>query len=523
MRGKSVLAAVAAAVVTLLVAVVAVVVAVITAVAGIPAPAAGCSQIGTISLVALAPGGRPDWWNSDGLGAERDKDAGIIIAVVRARQLPDRAAVISLATSIQETKLVNLGVQEPSGSTGLFMQLRAYYPLAVSSDPVTATQAFLGPKGTVPGLDPSIPGLLDVPNWAQLPLTVAAQATQRSAYPDAYAQWEPLATQLLQAAGSAASSAASTGAPVAVSTSSTYNLGPVQSQTAAVANLLGPMFHIKDIGGYRSGADAQDHATGLALDFMVYADRATGQGLADYVQGHASELSVSYVIWEQHIWNIARASEGWRPMADRGSPTANHLDHVHVSLTGNGAIPTDLPAAANCTTSAGAGLTGLPSNPGSPFKDGAPYPTPLPRANPRSVQGAIAWMQQQRQTGTTGWQNRCLASVGLAYGWSATGVEYAIDAYLTLPAQYRHDGDRNPPVGSLLFWKTSGRAGHVALYVGSGMIATTDIPTVGQIGIVPAEAPEQQWGGTYVGWAPPYFPNAGGVGSHSTWQLSHFI
>ncbi|MDQ1640746.1 MAG: hypothetical protein QOJ90_97, partial [Actinomycetota bacterium] len=27
-----------------------------------------------------------------------------------------------------------------------------------------------------------------------------------------------------------------------------------------------------------------------------------------------------------------RSSEGWRPMADRGSTTANHYDHVHVSV-----------------------------------------------------------------------------------------------------------------------------------------------------------------------------------------------
>lgn len=512
MRSKG-LAAAAAAVVALLVTSVAVVVAVITAVAGTSA-AAGCTQLGSISAVALGPGGRPDWWTNDGRGAERDQNAGTIIAVVRARQLPERAAVIALATAVQESKLINL----PGGdadSMGLFQQRRRYYPPAISTAPAAATQAFLGPKGTVAGLDPSLPGLLDVPNWAQLTLTVAAQSVQRSAYPDAYAQWEPLATQLVQSAGS--SSSASSSAPVpasapAAAASSSYNLGPVQPQTAAVANSLGPMFHIKDIGGYRNDGDAQDHATGLALDFMVYNDRATGQALADYAQSHASELGLSYVIWQQHIWNSARAGDGWRLMADRGSPTANHMDHVHVSLTGTGAYPAAAPSAPTCSPAA---VTGLPGNPGSPFKDGAPDPNPLPRLNPHSVQEAVAWEQQQQQSGTTGWQNRCLASVGLAYGWSATGVEYAIDADLTLPAHYRHDGDRNPPVGSLLFWKTSGRAGHVAVYVGSGMIASTDMPIVGKIGIVPAEWIEQKWGGIYVGWSPPYFPHAGWlVGSH---------
>jgi hypothetical protein len=41
------------------------------------------------------------------------------------------------------------------------------------------------------------------------------------------------------------------------------------------------------------------------------------------------------VIYRQHIWTVQRSSEGWRPMSDRGSPTANHMDHVHVSVYGN--------------------------------------------------------------------------------------------------------------------------------------------------------------------------------------------
>ena len=49
------------------------------------------------------------------------------------------------------------------------------------------------------------------------------------------------------------------------------------------------------------------------------------------MRAHASELGVSYVIWSQHIWSVERGSEGWRAMEDRGSTTANHYDHVHVS------------------------------------------------------------------------------------------------------------------------------------------------------------------------------------------------
>ena len=46
----------------------------------------------------------------------------------------------------------------------------------------------------------------------------------------------------------------------------------------------------------------------------------------------ASELGVSYVIYAQRIWSVERGGEGWRGMSNRGSSTANHYDHVHVSV-----------------------------------------------------------------------------------------------------------------------------------------------------------------------------------------------
>jgi hypothetical protein len=77
-------------------------------------------------------------------------------------------------------------------------------------------------------------------------------------------------------------------------------------------------------------AGSEDHATGRAVDVMVTG--ALGDEIAAYVRSNASSLGVHYVIWSQKIWNVQRSSEGWRPMADRGSATANHRDHVHVSV-----------------------------------------------------------------------------------------------------------------------------------------------------------------------------------------------
>jgi hypothetical protein len=57
-----------------------------------------------------------------------------------------------------------------------------------------------------------------------------------------------------------------------------------------------------------------------------------GWEVANWVRANAGSLGVSEVIYAQQIWTVQRASEGWRWQPDRGSATANHYDHVHVSV-----------------------------------------------------------------------------------------------------------------------------------------------------------------------------------------------
>ena len=83
---------------------------------------------------------------------------------------------------------------------------------------------------------------------------------------------------------------------------------------------------VRSYGGLRSGGG--DHATGAAVDIMV--DSATGDQIAAFLQKNASELGIEYLIWKQRIWRPATSSS-WRGMSDRGSPTANHMDHVHAN------------------------------------------------------------------------------------------------------------------------------------------------------------------------------------------------
>jgi hypothetical protein len=52
----------------------------------------------------------------------------------------------------------------------------------------------------------------------------------------------------------------------------------------------------------------------------------------EWVRDNAKTLGMSEVISRQHIWTVRRGSEGWRPISDRRPPTANHMDHAHVSI-----------------------------------------------------------------------------------------------------------------------------------------------------------------------------------------------
>ena len=72
-----------------------------------------------------------------------------------------------------------------------------------------------------------------------------------------------------------------------------------------------------------------EHAQGIAVDIMVSGD--LGWQVAEFVRSNYAELGVNYVIHARNIWSVERGAEGWRAMEDRGSVTANHYDHVHVT------------------------------------------------------------------------------------------------------------------------------------------------------------------------------------------------
>ncbi|GAA0438751.1 hypothetical protein Aca07nite_49920 [Actinoplanes capillaceus] len=142
----------------------------------------GCGKGGAVDPDSRLPRIRP-------YGAAQIRNAAIIINVGADMKLPPRAWVIAVATAMQESRLTNLGnlgSRNDHDSLGLFQQRPSTgwgTPQQVQ-DPVYASTKFYEKLKTIQG-------------WENMALTEAAQAVQISAYPDAYAKHEPLATQIV--------------------------------------------------------------------------------------------------------------------------------------------------------------------------------------------------------------------------------------------------------------------------------------------------------------------------------------
>jgi cell wall-associated NlpC family hydrolase len=150
-------------------------------------PLAGCD------VTDLATGA-----DSPDLTGEQIVNATTILTVAQHQQLPPRAAVIAVASALQESRLRNLNHGDRD-SLGLFQQRPSQgwgdtptgpgdhrTPAQRITDPTYAATTFYSRLTTIHG-------------WQDMAVTVAAQAVQNSGHPDAYADWEPLAARTVAA------------------------------------------------------------------------------------------------------------------------------------------------------------------------------------------------------------------------------------------------------------------------------------------------------------------------------------
>ncbi len=166
-------------------------------------PAANPAPVIQASAPAQAPAPAPEATASGGVGQpvagsitplndERRANAQVIISVGRELGVPDYGIVIALATAMQESSLRNINWGDRD-SVGLYQQRPSsgWGSVEQIMDAGYATRLFFGgPQNPNKG---KTRGLLDITNWQSMTLTEAAQRVQISAFPKAYAKWEPSA------------------------------------------------------------------------------------------------------------------------------------------------------------------------------------------------------------------------------------------------------------------------------------------------------------------------------------------
>lgn len=264
-------------------------------------PAASCTATTTDGTLSVDP--------------EQAANAATISAVGLARGLPHYAVTIAIATAMQESKLYNLAGGDRD-SIGLFQQRpsQGWGTAAQISDPVYAAGAFYS-------------ALVQVPNYRNLPLAVAAQDVQHSGDGSAYAPHQGDATVL---------SDAFTGDSAAVLTCSLTSTGGATTQKAGRDGLTARADAVKSalVYAFTYGTVGQYAAAGTAFDVTpgaVQGRTATewGWAYAQWAVAHADNLAISQVVYGGKVWSITNGSAGWQAWTGTSYGSRVHIAVVN--------------------------------------------------------------------------------------------------------------------------------------------------------------------------------------------------
>ncbi|WP_037307052.1 C40 family peptidase [Amycolatopsis orientalis] len=134
-----------------------------------------------------------------GYGSEEIGHAATIVAVGKQMNVPEKGWVIAITTAITESRLRNLTYGDRD-SVGLFQQRpsQGWGSVDQIMNPNYSSEQFYW-------------HLLALPNWQSMTVAEAAQTVQRSGFSDRYAQFEPVARQIVAAVHGAACTTSGTG------------------------------------------------------------------------------------------------------------------------------------------------------------------------------------------------------------------------------------------------------------------------------------------------------------------------
>lgn len=271
------------------------------------------------------------------LTQEQAENAALITGISIQRGLPARAASIALATAYQESKILNIEHGDRD-SIGLFQQRpsQGWGSIEEILDPVYSTHAFYD-------------ALVRIEGYETMAITEAAQAVQRSAFPDAYADHEADARALASAlTGNSPRAFWCETAGDADEASDRLNDDGLVERAATVREEVESVFGSLSLGGFEPGGvsnghmEGSAHYEGRAIDIFVRPvnpdNRKRGWAIASYLIAQADRLSINTLIFDDRIWHAgSRSGDGW---TDYDVPTSSggdraileHRDHVHVDV-----------------------------------------------------------------------------------------------------------------------------------------------------------------------------------------------
>lgn len=274
-------------------------------------------------------------------------NAAIIMQTAKDAGLGRDAQLIGLITAMQESNLgANPAIAMPNGDgdAGVFQQRQLdgwYGSLAQVTDPAYAAKAFfLGVTAAAPGDYGSvgggtghghIPGLTDIDGWQSMTPGEAAQAVQRSAYPDEYAKHVSSANEILNALGGTTvelgEGGAVAGCPGGVGGEAT---GQVKDVIDAAHTLI-PMGLT-----YRLGGGNQNGPTGGTIDCSALTSFAWKSGAGIDIGRSAQDQwnnLAAYRVSADEIQPGDLIFEAWGRRGPAGDP--NSISHVGMYI-GNG-------------------------------------------------------------------------------------------------------------------------------------------------------------------------------------------